>query len=397
MQTKRQPDRGQFDGFYQTSLETDLEILQDDTIDQEDLEFNNLFDKIKAENIEGFLFVFADQHITSCVCKNCLICDSPYKENQKLVECSCKCVFHKDCLLDTVIFRSSCPNCGSSFLKSDKCSNCKINIEDFTSYKTQSDIDYYSQAQKRLKIASINPSKSILDNRSNKIPIVSKNSLETKSITISSSENNGHPESSIFLFTFMQNSYSYRGLFNQNNKPHGYGKLYTLTNNLCKFEGNFVDGKIYGETIVYDYVLNMVSNQTIGFMLSDGSYKGKVKFLDSEGQQQELGKQSDDTVQDDNYSNYNQKGKLQYRGGKYNSLREKFGIEYHSNGQISYIGEFDADFYKTKLNNSSEDKFGSIMSKNGELIKRVDKNLGESEYGEILNQCVENFIANFSD
>jgi len=82
----------------------------------------------------------------------------------------------------------------------------------------------------------------------------------------------------------MQNSYSYRGLFNQNNKPHGYGKLYTLTNNLCKFEGNFVDGKIYGETIVYDYVLNMVSNQTIGFMLSDGSYKGKVKFLDSEGQ-----------------------------------------------------------------------------------------------------------------
>ena len=51
-----------------------------------------------------------------------------------------------------------------------------------------------------------------------------------------------------------------------------------------------MDGKIYGESIVYDYVLNMVSNQTKGFMLSDGSYKGKVKFLDSEGHIQELGK-----------------------------------------------------------------------------------------------------------
>ena len=51
-----------------------------------------------------------------------------------------------------------------------------------------------------------------------------------------------------------------------------------------------MDGKIYGETIVYDYVLNMVSNQTKGFMLSDGSYKGKVKFLNAEGQIQELGK-----------------------------------------------------------------------------------------------------------
>ena len=212
------------------SNETNLVLLQNDCMTQEDCSFSSLFELIAHENLEGFLFEYAGKNIDLQLQKNCLICDTPYNENQKVVECSCKCIFHKNCLLDTSIFQTSCPNCGKGFLKCDECSNSYPKFGGYTNYKNTIEDNYYSEAQKRLKIAVTNPSRTISDNRT-KMPIVSKNSLETKSSSISSCENNGQPEISIFLFTFMQNSYSYIGQFNQNNKPHGYGRLYTLDNN----------------------------------------------------------------------------------------------------------------------------------------------------------------------
>lgn len=55
----------------------------------------------------------------------------------------------------------------------------------------------------------------------------------------------------------------------------------------------------------------------------------------------------DDCFEDSNYGLYGNNGKVAYRGGKRYGSREGFGIEYHSNGQISYIGEFESDFYRT--------------------------------------------------
>lgn len=112
----------------------------------------------------------------------------------------------------------------------------------------------------------------------------------------------------------------------------------------------------------------------------------------------EIGGMKDDCYEDGNYGLYGNCGKLQYRGGKKSSCRQGFGIEYHNNGQISFIGEFENDFYRT---NVTKGKMGYILGMKGNLMKRfenkVEADVEEDAFEMVYDCCIANFIASFND
>ena len=158
----------------------------------------------------------------------------------------------------------------------------------------------------------------------------------------------------------MNEIYFYEGEVNQAGLQHGYGRLWPWHGSaLLKLEGEFVNGHIEGNVTIYEYVFAAVATQIKGF-LRDGIFIGPVKFYDGNDALKEIGKMEDDDFEDEFCGVYNNNGKMNFRGGKKCGSREGFGVEYYSNGQISYVGEFENDFYKMQ-----QSRLAAILDKRG--------------------------------
>lgn len=128
--------------------------------------------------------------------------------------------------------------------------------------------EHYIKAKKQLKVDTMKTQKVYVNNSNAN----SHNSLLANNCSIL---NNNGKISNIYLYTFMNQSYKYKGTFNTINQPHGNGKLYTVNDDLLIFEGTFIDGLINGLSILHDYLMFTEIGYQKGFMV-ENDYKGKV-------------------------------------------------------------------------------------------------------------------------
>lgn len=191
-------------------------------------------------------------------------------------------------------------------------------------------------------------------------------------------------------YIYMNVVCKYYGELNNEKLPHGYGKLYSTIDNLQQLEGQFNNGNIEGKVIQYEYIVSNISSINKG-VIYEGSFVGFVQSFDGNNMLKEIGKMKHDFYVDKYYGFYHQNGKINFRGGKSSSRREGFGVEYYNNGQISYVGDYENDFYKTKQQN-----VGYILNKTGNLLKRFE-NIKEDEVLQVYDMCLEVFLSNWDE
>lgn len=194
-----------------------------------------------------------------------------------------------------------------------------------------------------------------------------------------------------YTTTFMSSPYHYSGPLSPSGLPHGYGALYPPDSPTHpKLRAHFINGLLSGPATLYDYVIFSLATKTKG-LIKNGIFTGPVKFYSPKNTLKEIGKMKDDNFDDEFYGVYNSNGKMNFHGGKRGGSREGFGVEYYSNGQISYVGEFENDFYRMQ-----QSQVGAIMGRGGKLVRRF-KSVGDGELLDVYNCCLKTLIENFCE